>query len=292
LREEVNIMFGVIGYGSINQIDNCLKSINREKKIEDLVVIIQNGILYKNSLQKKYPEIIIINGNKNIGPAKGRNILISYFLYKTDCSHLFFIDYDTTLISGCIDNLLIDLSTDIGIVGATLKYPDGTVLSTGIDINKQYEPVYHRDILNVTQERDIVMTTAAIVSRQVFEKGVQFNPDYFAYWEDADFSIKIKDKGYKNIVCCDAIAIHPLKKKKFEKHISYYMMRNRLFFLKNNYNLDDINLAFIGLKDGLKILSIKNLLIRETFKKLFFSFLGLFDFLRRRMGKSSRMSNE
>ena len=75
-----------------------------------------------------------------------------------------------------------------GIVAPILKYPNGKILSSGIDIcQDNIEPIYHNEDIKSLTRRDTVMTTAAIISRSVLEEGFKFNSGYFAYWEDLDF---------------------------------------------------------------------------------------------------------
>ena len=283
-------MYGVVGYGEYKVLKNCLDSIYRLKTPNDHVVLFQNGIRYLNSILNKFDDISVIRSKNNVGPASGRNILIDCFLKKDQFTHLFFVDYDASIIIEDKKTFYSLMRQEFGILAPILKYPNGKILSTGIDIClDNIEPIYYNKEIQSLTKRDTVMTTAAIISRRVLKKGIKFNSGYFAYWEDLDFSYKVKNNHFINYVTPCIIATHPIQAQEKRFHVSYYMARNHLYFISDNFKLNN-KLIFRNLFKYFRDFFSIPFLINSDFRRhLFASLIGINDYFLKRKGLNEKI---
>lgn len=105
-------------------------------------------------------------------------------------------------------------------------------------------------------------TTFVMINYKVFEKYDFFDESYFVYFDDSDFFIRLKDEKIKLM---DAYYYHKVSQTVGvdSKFLTYYMNRNRLRFVKKNYNMQYkiISQAYIY------ITAIYRILIKEKNKK-------------------------
>jgi len=71
-----------------------------------------------------------------------------------------------------------------------------------------------------------------LTSREVFEKTGYFDEKYFLYYEDADLSVRTKNKGFKIVYIPKSIIWHktPARSADRIELQDYYITRNRLLF--------------------------------------------------------------
>ncbi len=148
------------------------------------------------------------------------------------------------------------------------------------------------------EEALTLITSGSIVNLSLANKVGAFNEDLFIDFVDAEFSYRVKQKGYINLMFSNIILNHALGKliegrsfANFKKTLRithtpvrvYYIIRNGLYlFLKAK------GLTTAMKKDVLRCIKIlKNDLIYNPQLGLVYIhlFLGIFDFLRGKMGK-------
>lgn len=78
-----------------------------------------------------------------------------------------------------------------------------------------------------------------MIRREVWEALGGFDIDYFMYWEDADFCLKAKKKGYKTFLVPAAKIWHRVGASIGEKNPqrTYYLKRNSLIFMRKHTSL-------------------------------------------------------
>jgi GT2 family glycosyltransferase len=73
-----------------------------------------------------------------------------------------------------------------------------------------------------------------LVRAAVFKEIGLLDEDYFLYWEDADFSIRARRAGFKNIVVTGAWVYHFEKSEQEKKNKTYWLVVSGLIFFKKN----------------------------------------------------------
>lgn len=138
-------------------------------------------------------------GNCNAGAARTRGEL------------LFFVNQDVYASAGWSerwDESLVNAFSDesVGVVGARLLFPDGSIQSAGglIDARRQpyhrclgyKNPLYHE--VNTSREVTWVTGAALAIRRKLFEQLAGFDEQYAGgYFEDVDLCLRAREAGFK-----------------------------------------------------------------------------------------------
>lgn len=227
-----------------------------DKTIE--VIVVDNASIQDEAteLERRYPQVIVIRSDKNLGFAGGNNLGIQAAHGK----YLFFINNDAILPQpSAISHLLTRLeSTDqIGMVSPKIRFTWGkqpiqyagyTPLSKLTLRNKSIgfgEEDYGQ--YNTAHPTPYAHGAAMMVKREVIEKAGIMPECYFLYYEELDWSMMICRAGYEIWYEPACTIFHkesqttgqqsPLK--------TYYISRNRLLFALRNINGSERYLTYL-----------------------------------------------
>lgn len=132
--------------------------------------------------------------------------------------HILFLNNDTQVLENCLAPLveLIERSDDIGMVGAKLIYPDGTLQEAGGILwkdgsawnfgNRQnpQEPQF-----NYVKEADYISGAAIMIRKSLWEQIGGFDERFVpAYYEDTDLAFEVRNHGYKVMYQPLSVVVH------------------------------------------------------------------------------------
>ena len=183
--------------------------------------------------------IIFIQNSENLGYSCGNNVGIKRAL-KDGVDFVFILNPDTTIKKDAISYLVMCArKEDVGIVGPKIFFGDkktiwyaggifdfANVLGTHKGVNEKDNGQFNNE-----GETDFVSGGAMFVRSEVFNKVGLFDENYFLYYEDADFCIRAKKKGFKLLYCPYAEVYHENAKSTGlgSPLQDYYITRNRMF---------------------------------------------------------------
>jgi len=221
----------------------------------------------------KYPLVFIQTGH-NGGFAFGNNIGIKYALAKGDFEYICFLNNDTVIEKDALLKLVKKfekyrkLGKKIGIVGSKLLYYDNPKVIQGIGgmYNKWFAVTKHLGVFEedkgqydnegVLDRIDYIIGASMLVSRNFIKEVGLMCEDYFLYFEELDWTLRGKQKGYELGYCWESKVYHKEGKsigsssKGEEKSdiADYYGLRNRILFTKKFYPkyLWSVYLGFVG----------------------------------------------
>lgn len=160
--------------------------------------------------------------------------------------YLCFLNNDTEATSNFLKEMLDLIETDksIGVVGATLFYPDGNLQHCGVLIDPNGNPVnistplynnahtLNRELHTANREYQSVTGACLLMSKADFNWVWGFEPSYNWAYEDVDLCLKVKYHMGKKIVGCASAKL---------KHYESYSKANpnlepNINFLKTRWN--------------------------------------------------------
>jgi GT2 family glycosyltransferase/ADP-heptose:LPS heptosyltransferase len=284
-----------------NQKDITLKFLEHLKNLtypSIKTIVVDNGSTDGTSdeIKKNFTEVILLNLPYNTGCAGGRNIGIQYFLNRTDGEYLFFLDNDLYLEEDFIEKTLkvFEGNSNAGVVGGILYYQHTSRIQwAGIKTNwtkGEFVPIFKDRLIQDIVEKNVDAVPGAITlaKREVFEKVPYIDESYFIYYEDPDWCLRVKEKGYGILFvpylkfyhnCSSSLGME-------SPSFYYYRTRNRLkFFYKNGSSVNFIVFFLYFIFWNFPYQTLLTLYLNNQPLQFKASLLGVFDFLRGRFGK-------
>jgi GT2 family glycosyltransferase len=228
----LDISIIIVNYNSLDFIKGCLESIKRlngsgrdkknQSSYEILVVDNKSGdgsIEYLKEQSKIKDILYFIPNKKNMGFSRASNI----GALKAKGRYLLFLNPDTKFLEGDLRSLIDfydknDMNGSVGVVGAKILNPDGTLQLNSRSFptlaRQFYESYFLHRIFRKTlifgsyfmswwdhegeREVDWLAGSFMFIKKDVFMKAGMFDEDYFMYSEDSDLCLRLYRKGFKN----------------------------------------------------------------------------------------------
>jgi len=223
---------------------SSIKEHNTYKNTE--VIIVDNASDSDPTLPflSVFPSAKIIRNTKNVGFSAGNNIGI-----KASLGHfVFIVNNDTEFTPGLIESLLTVFQTnaDAGIVCPKFHY----YFNKGVIEYAGYKPVniftgrngmigngeYDKGQYNKLVKTNYAHGGAMMVCRKAIEKVGLLPELFFLYYEELDWSVKFKKKGYGIYFQPEALIYHKesMSTGKTNPLKTFYLTRNRILFMRRN----------------------------------------------------------
>lgn len=210
------------------------------------IVVVDNGSTRDEAalLRERYPDITVLRSDENLGFAGGNNLGIR--AATGDC--LLLLNNDTEVTDDTLHHLAETLDADpsVGAVCPKIRFwaPPQAIQFAG------YTPLTRITLRNgligfgqpddgsydSPHETSYAHGAAMMVRREAVGKAGPMPEEYFLYYEELDWSERIREAGYRIVYDPRATVFHkesattgqqsPLR--------SYYLTRNRLLFARRN----------------------------------------------------------
>tara|TARA_Y100000590_G_C15702319_1_gene1007260 strand:- start:1596 stop:2357 length:762 start_codon:yes stop_codon:yes gene_type:complete len=240
----------IVNYNSLNFLVKNLESINNSNlnNINTEIIIIDNNSKVKpnyNSLRKYNVKIYQIN--KNIGYSAGLN----YGIEKCSGKFILSLNPDVYVKKNTINTLYnYYINNNVGILGSKVLNIDGSfqlssrrrfpllkyLAARMLKINNNYN--YNDYDINKTHNVDSISGCCMFFSIDIFNKVGGFDENFFLYFEDTDFCLRIIESG-KSVVYFPESEVFHFKygscniKNYF--YVQYQFYKSFLIFIKKYY---------------------------------------------------------
>ncbi|SRR6266568_1080635 len=214
----------------------------------DSTVEIINNYLKKNESLKKKTQII--ENNANLGFSKAVNIGLKIALKKESIFASLLLNPDAYFKNDLFEKAIktLEKNPDAGAISSQILYPDkrvwwvGTrILSTKeIIFSNKYSIVEHIDKGEELKykndeliELDAITGCALFLKMEAVKKVGLLNEKYFMYAEDIDYSMRLKNAGYKLYLFNNSTVFHEVQDKKMSMKIAIASRKKYNFYLKS-----------------------------------------------------------
>lgn len=203
--------------------------------------------------------LTLIQTDSNLGFAGGNNVGIKYALARDNCKYVWLLNNDTVVDKISLTKQLERYlsSENPGICSSTLLYYDSPKVIQALGGAKYYlwlgytQHIGQNEKFNtnfdwrsIEKKIDYPVGASMLVSREFLESVGLLCEEYFLYFEEIDWSIRAKSKGYNLLYAHDSIIYHregastgasnnALQKKSFSS--DYYLMRNKIIITKKYF---------------------------------------------------------
>jgi GT2 family glycosyltransferase/protoporphyrinogen oxidase len=209
--EKRKICITVLNFNNFEDTAECLKSL--EMLADDLheIIVVDNGSSdgSPEKLRQAFPDVEMLALPENVGVPAGFNKGVQYALRK-GFEYVFILNNDTVVAPDMLSELLkvTEQHQDSGILmPSVLYYPPEDRPVTREDVwadggyFRKFPPgIVHKDNrghIDFDQPRlvEYVPTCGLLIHRKAFEKVGLFDPGYFFFFEDWDFSERVRKAG-------------------------------------------------------------------------------------------------
>jgi hypothetical protein len=308
-HDAIRVLIAVVSYNKRHDTLRCLDSIKKLAFMSYDVFVVDNASTdgTPEEIRRRLPEVQLVETGGNLGASAARNIAIEYAL-KADYKYILFLDNDAFVDELCLQKLVDFAETDerIGAVGAKVfYYPEVSKIwyfGAKIDWKKgAFVDTCQGEIddgrFEAIREVDTFPIGFGLVRIEAVLKAGKIDEDYFIYYEETDWQLRIKKFGYKVFVIPTAKIWHHYTSPAGNASRAFYYYRNRnqlLFMYKNSpkrYWLGFLARFVLQFTYSIALtlyLSKKNCELRAAIS-------GVFDFFLGRWGKkvlTSKVVNE
>ena len=225
--------------GAIDTIE-CIRSLLSSGIDLANIIIVDNDSQDSSvtDIKNSFPGAFIIESNRNGGFAYGCNIGIQTAL-KKDYKYVWLLNNDTTVSESTLPSMLRCASEGkYKIIGSVLRdacFPWEVQSIGGGDVNFLSGATKHilkpEDLVKL----DYITGASMLIDRSVIVEIGLLDEDFFMYWEDVEFCIRARKKGYSMGVAFNSVVYH--KEGASAKKSSYRQTRmistsTRIFFKK------------------------------------------------------------
>jgi len=285
----------LVNWKKYNLTSNCINSLNKSNYKNFKIILVDNEYSEKSiiELKNKYKELLVFKEKNNLGFAGGNNIGIRYAL-ENDYDYIMLLNNDTevkenfilplvermekNLFLAAVQPLILNFSNKSIIWNAGGKLNKFLGLtSTRLNNNKLNSSIVFDDYT------DWISGCCILIKSEILTKVGLLDEKFFNYYEDVDWSLRMKNLGYDLGFVKESIIYHhgssSSKNKKTKEgvissKIHYFNIRNHILLLKKHKNL--FNFFGIVFFQIIKITSyIFYFLIRFRFNKLTMVLKGL-----------------
>ncbi len=194
----------VLTYNHYEDTQECLKSVFSVDYDNFSVVLVDNGSTdgTPDLVAKEFPQVHIIPLDQNLGVPAGYNVGFQYALNK-GADYVLMLNNDTILAEDLISQLVTAGEADAqsGILMPLVLYhgTNDTVWSSGGKYRK-FPPSFvltekHQTSYDETRLIEYAPSCGLLIHRRAFEAAGLFDPGYFYWYDDWDFSERVRAHG-------------------------------------------------------------------------------------------------
>lgn len=237
----------ILNWNGLDDTLECLASLREQNYPALRIHVVDNGSADDEAdmLEHKHPEASVLRQEKNLGFCGGNNVAIKHALSE-GADFVMLLNNDTIVPPSCISDLMAGV-LQLERVGAAspliLRHGEsdsiwfaGTVWESktaGLRV-----PLGGQSQSRLTSREPFTTMVACaccmLVPSSVFEKVGLLDERYFAYYEEADWSARVRQVGLHSYVIPSATLYHKVTRSTPSVVVTYMMARNRLLWMRDH----------------------------------------------------------
>ena len=295
--KEPKIAIIIINWNTYQLTFNCLKSLEACIYKNKTIFFVDNGSKdgSGDKIALEFPEINYIKNTKNEGFTGANNKALKIIL-KQNFDYALLLNNDTQVNPNFLCHLEARMSSDKNLAATQPLILDlqnkNTIWNAGGSLNTffcffktKYSRTTYKPKLKIDTSTQWISGCCVLVNIEVIKKVGLLDNRFFAYFEDADWSIRMTNLGYKLGVAPESIIYH-LKSGSTKKnntfnegylspYAHYLNVRNHIYLIKKHSFFNSIGSWTYQI---LKIISYSiYFVLRGRFEKLKMVWRGLLD---------------
>lgn len=209
----------VLNWNNASDTAACLESLFKSN-VAILPIVVDNASTKPgfDDLATRFPEAIYLRNQENLGFGRGNNVGLKWALANTSAEYLLILNNDALVKSGTIEILesFLDHNKQVSVATPQIVFADEPTLVWygGGDVNwwRGSATVYnwrqHVNLNSSPQAITFASGCAIMIRRGALKEVGGFDPKYFMYEEDVDFSLRLAQSGHTIFYVPQAIVLH------------------------------------------------------------------------------------
>jgi GT2 family glycosyltransferase len=192
----------------------CLDALQECTYPELTVIVVDNGSTDDSvaRIRSTHPGILLLASKTNLGFAGGNNIGIRYALAHS-ADYIWLLNNDTTPAPDALSALVAKALSDdrIGAVGSICYYADAPSIVEawgGARINLWIGYSRNATVPRRDDWFHSLNGTSMLVARTALEDAGLLDEGFFLYWEDTEFCLRLREKGWRIAAAPDSRILH------------------------------------------------------------------------------------
>jgi len=231
----------------------CLSSLKSLEFPDFKVILVDNASEGEEGkrLKDSFPEILLIENKENLGFTGGNNVGIKKAL-EEGYSHVMLLNNDTEVKSDFLGEMMRKFypNPKLGVIQPLICFlhQRNKIWSAGGKWNSFLgRPITLGDRKNLEDyplkdsSLDWATGCCMLISREALLATGLLNEDYFAYFEDVEWSLRFREKGFEIALASKAFIYHEAGASSKKQHsegtlsanVFYYHVRNQFFLIKS-----------------------------------------------------------
>lgn len=235
----------------------CLESLTRVERPDLTIVCVDNGSAdgTQRAVRERFPQVILIEAGANLGYSGGNNLGLRYAL-EHGARWMMLVNNDATVAPDVVDGFehVVKERPRAGILAGKVYFADRpqTIWFAGQRVSEllgysgrprgygradgpRYESVC---------STDRAVGALMAISRSAVEAVGLLDEDLFAYVEDVDWALRVRDAGFEVVLAPGARAWHRVSAstggENASTHTLYYGVRNTVTVLERRRSLGTV----------------------------------------------------
>ena len=270
----------------------CLSSVYKSKFKDFEIVLVDNESNTEKlkNLLKNFKKIKVFQNDENLGFGAANNIAINYAI-QNNFEYLMLLNNDTEVDENFILPLLNIINND-NLIGAVqpliMNYNNkNSIWSAGGYVNKFFGYTSTNKNSNGNLKLDWITGCCMLLKTDLIKKVGLIDENFFAYYEDVDWSLRIKDLGYSLKLVNTSLVYHYGSKSSensssegsLSPKVHYLNFKNHLYLLRKHNK--KFNLLGLILYQFIKLFFYSTyFILRFRFNKLKIIYKGIIDGLK------------
>ena len=239
----------IVNWNGYKDTCQCIESCRELDYSNFHILIVDNGSSDGSGqlLREQFSDIKIIETGSNLGFAGGNNVGIRYAL-EQGADYIWVLNNDTVVDVHCLDFLIQahEADPEIGMAGNKIycHHSPETIWYAGGEVDLEKGGVTHHIGKDLRDDGSYdepgptgyITGCSVLIKTEVIKDIGLMDENYFLYFEDVDWSLRAKQKGWKLFYEPRAKLWHKegaRREQEYSDKFIYYSIRNRLYFMNN-----------------------------------------------------------
>lgn len=203
----------VISYNNLELLKACLESISRYTFHPHSIIVVDNGSTdgSQEYLQGR-DDLLCLYNEENAGYARACN----QGILAGSGQYIVLMNCDVEVMEGWLEPLLqrAESNEELAVIGPKLLNEEGLIMGAGVvemdDIcsPRGWKVPDGPGVYEETEEVINVSGACYLIKRDLLTSLGLFDEGYFFYFEETDYSLRAREKGYKVLYCPESKVIH------------------------------------------------------------------------------------